>query len=56
MYVSSWSGGIEGRLIKIQSELAGMTLFNGRIEITGKEVIERNGHWFLDIKDFWVIP
>lgn len=26
-------------------------LFKGRIEITEKEVINRNGYWFLDIKD-----
>lgn len=30
-------------------------LFNGRIEIIEKEVIGRNGYWFLDIKDFRVI-
>jgi uncharacterized protein (TIGR00290 family) len=26
-------------------------LFKGRIEITEKEVINKNGYWFLDIKD-----
>lgn len=26
-------------------------LFKGRIKITGKKVINRNGYWFLDIKD-----
>ncbi len=40
--------GIEGGLIKIQSE-------KGRIEITEKEVINRNGYWFLDIKNYRVI-
>jgi uncharacterized protein (TIGR00290 family) len=30
-------------------------LFRGRIEITEKEVISRNGYWFLDIKDFRVV-
>jgi len=30
-------------------------LFRGRIEITEKEVISRNGYWFLDIKDYKVV-
>ncbi len=30
-------------------------LFRGKIEITEKEVISRNGYWFLDIKGFRVV-
>jgi len=30
-------------------------LFRGRIEIIEKEVISRNGYWFLDIKGFRVV-
>ncbi len=35
--------------------VVGGPLFKGRIEITEKEVISRNGYWFLDIKDYKVI-
>lgn len=34
--------------------VVGGPLFKGRIEIIEKEVISRNGFWFLDIKDFRV--
>ena len=27
-------------------------IFSGKIEITEKEIISRNGYWFLDIKDY----
>lgn len=30
-------------------------MFKGMIEITEKQIISRNGYWFLDIKDFRVI-
>lgn len=30
-------------------------LFKGRIEITEKDLIRRNGYWFLDIKEFMVV-
>ncbi len=32
--------------------VVGGPLFKGRIEITEKEVIKRNGYWFLDIKNY----
>lgn len=35
--------------------VVGGPLFKGRIDITESQVIERNGYWFLDIKDFKVI-
>ncbi len=30
-------------------------LFKGEIEITDKEVISRNGYWFLDIRDYKIL-
>lgn len=30
-------------------------LFKGRIDLTAKDVINKNGHWFLDIKNYRVI-
>lgn len=35
--------------------VVGGPLFKGRIDITESQVIERDGYWFLDIKDFEVI-
>jgi uncharacterized protein (TIGR00290 family) len=35
--------------------VTGGPLFHGRIEITGKEVISRDGFWFLDIQDYTVM-
>lgn len=35
--------------------VVGGPLFKGRINITESQVIERDGYWFLDIKDFEVI-
>jgi diphthine-ammonia ligase len=34
--------------------VTGGPLFKGKIEITRSEVIERDGFWFLDIKDYSV--
>jgi uncharacterized protein (TIGR00290 family) len=35
--------------------VVGGPLFKGRIDITQSQIIERNGYWFLDIKDFRVV-
>ncbi len=35
--------------------VTGGPLFKGRIEITEKEVIEKDGYWFLDIKGYRII-
>ncbi len=35
--------------------VVGGPLFKGEIDITQSQVIERNGYWFLDIKDFRVV-
>ncbi len=35
--------------------VVGGPLFKGKIDITESEVIERDGYWFLDIKDFKVV-
>jgi diphthamide synthase (EF-2-diphthine--ammonia ligase) len=34
--------------------VTGGPLFKGRIDITSSGIIERDNHWFLDIKDFKV--
>ena len=35
--------------------VVGGPLFNGSIDITGSEVVERNGYWFLDVKAYQII-
>lgn len=35
--------------------ITGGPLFKGRIDITDSGITERDGHWFLDVKDFRVI-
>ncbi len=35
--------------------VVGGPLFKGKIDITKSEIIERDGYWFLDIKDFKVV-
>jgi uncharacterized protein (TIGR00290 family) len=51
-YLKERGADICGEKGEYHTFVTGGPLFNGRIEITDSAVIERNGFWLLDIKDF----